>query len=341
MKKTIKMIGMACLLGAFAFAGSSCKKEKTDTTSIKVSVPQVEVTDVVGERAYIDYSDSNLMKWSKDDTIAIYNLNEDYTRSVRNPYKLVSGANTPNGYFSGDVMGELNEGFDGYYAFYPYSKVKNHAMGPRNSQTFDVPATQNYNVDCMDPTSLVMAVKGENILTGFNMDHIFGFINLRLKGTKAVEKIEVIDNEFPLSGTITLDIPYITDGTAFVLNNRCLELSNYLADYESVMEHIGEMCASMNYSAHGEGNTITLECGGVQLNAGDYTRFIVTLRPGALHHGFSGKVYYTDQTSETFNKYNYGHADYGYDTNPDGINTGRYPRRFCVRPGNLMNFTLN
>lgn len=308
-------------------------------------MPVVEEASADESRAYIDVNANNQLKWFRDDEIAFYNLAGEYSHSVRNVYTLTSGANTPDAYFTGDVMGELNEGFDGYYGFYPASKVVNHPIGPRNSQTFDVPNKQVIQAIpgdiLMDPTSLVMAVKGTGIMQHATMQHIFGFAGLKLKGTKAVEKIEVIDNEFPLSGTITLDIPYITDATAYVLNNRCLELSNYLADYETVINHIDEMCAAMNYSAHGEGNTITLECGGVQLNAGDYTRFIVTLRPGALHHGFSVKVYYTDQTSETFNKYNYGHADYGYATNPDGINTGRYPRRFCVRPGNLMNFTLN
>ena len=47
MKKTFKMIGMACLVGAFAFAGSSCKKNDTDTTSsFKVSLPAVEETTI-------------------------------------------------------------------------------------------------------------------------------------------------------------------------------------------------------------------------------------------------------------------------------------------------------
>lgn len=345
MKKTIKMIGMACLVGAFAFAGSSCKKEKTDTTSIKVSTPQVEVNNIDdGDRAYIDFlGDSEmLMRWSKDDTIAFYNLNEEYTRSIRNPYKLVSGANQPEAYFSGDVLGELNEGFDGYYGFYPYSKVKNHAIGPRNSQTFDVTATQNYVQDCMDPTTLVMAVKDDDIFDGFHMDHIFGFINLKLKGTKAVERIVVTDNEFPLNGYVTVDLPKVTYGQARLLRNSCDELADYQTTYSTAIERLNDVLSEehgVNYYGQQGYNganpyEMTLECGGVQLSS-EYTNFIMTLRPGALHQGFYVTVYYTDDTSETFNKYNYGHPGYLLGNYP------AYPRGFCVKPATLNNFKLN
>lgn len=357
MKKTIKMIGMACLLGAFAFAGSSCKKEKTEVTSIKVSVPQVEVIDIEGDRAYIDYFDNNLMKWSKDDTIAIYNLaeNEEYQRSIRNPYKLVSGANTPNGYFSGDDMGEImNTGFGqeidpevgevpGYYAFYPYSKVKNHPIGPRNSQTFDVPATQYYVENCMDPTSLVMAVKGTNILNGFMMDHIFGFINLRLKGTKAVERIVVTDNEFGLNGNITLDLSYMSYANARVLKNRCAEIADSGLDYYDIMSQVGLMLQNMNYTVGAGDNNMTLECGGVELNPNTPTNFIMTLRPGALHHGFTVTVYYTEGEPDVFNKFN-PQSDEWFSTPfaPGAdINSKPYPRGFCVQPGYILNFNLN
>ena len=50
MKKTIKMIGMACLVGALAFVGSSCKKNNTDnTSSIKLGLPTLEETSVMAK----------------------------------------------------------------------------------------------------------------------------------------------------------------------------------------------------------------------------------------------------------------------------------------------------
>lgn len=340
MKKTFRMIGMACLVGAFAFAGSSCKKEKTEVTSFKVTLPVVVEASVDEDRAYIDYNDGNQMKWYRDDEIAFYNLAENPEHSIRNVYTLANGANELEGYFTGDVMGELNEGFDGYYGFYPASKVVNHPLGARNSQTFDVPDKQLIRHDIpggilMDPQSLVMAVKGENIMTHFNMNHIFGFAGLKLKGDRVVDKIVVEDVEFPLSGTITLDIPYITYENAFVLDRRCEELSLYQADYDEVIRQIQLMTDAMNYSAQSTGNEMTLECGGVQLNPNEYTRFIMTLRPGALHHGFIVTVYYTEGEPDVINKFNPLSDEYGYNGQE------RYPRRFCIRPGRTMNYTLN
>lgn len=347
MKKTFRMIGMACLVGAFAFVGSSCKKEKTEVTSFRVSMPAVEEASIGGDRAYIDVNNGNKMKWYRDDQVVFYNLAEDYTHSVRNVYTLTSGANTPDGYFTGDVMGELNEGFDGYYGFYPASKVVNHPIGPRNSQTFDVPNKQVIQAIpgdiLMDPQSLVMALKGEGIMTSGTFRHIFGFAGLKLKGTRAVDKIVVEDNEFPLSGNVTLDIPYITDNTAVVLDDRCGELANSAYNYGNVLRNIHQMCDEMNYSAQSTGNTMTLECGGVQLNPNTPTRFIMTLRPGALHHGFTVTVYYTEGEPDVFHKFDYEHADWGFtpidDQHP--LNDQVCPRAFCIKPNTITNFSLN
>ena len=338
MKKTFKMIGMACLVGAFAFVGSSCKKNNTDTTSIKANMPALEENYIDGDRAYIDFNDGNKMKWSEGDQIAIYNLAENYTQSVRNIYTLISGANTTEGHFSGGVMGDLNEGFDGYYAFYPASMVVNHPIGPLNSQTFDIPATQNYHYNCMDPTSLVMAVKGELIMDHFRMKHIFGFADFKLKGTKKVKRIVVTDNQFPLNGDVTIDIPGVTYLFYDRLKNRILELADYHYDYSMTMLLLNTMLQNelLIYTSNPGDHTMTLECGnGVQLNPNTYTKFIMTLRPVALCQGFSVTVYYTDNTSETFNKFNPNHADYGYASNQ------ALPRAFCTKPGTINHFSLN
>ena len=341
MKKTVKMIGMACLVGAFAFAGSSCKKNNNDTTSIKVNMPGVEVSSVDGDRAYIDYGDGNKMKWSKDDQIMFYNLNEnDYRRSVRNVYTLYQGANDTLGYFNGGLMGDLM-GYGGYFAFYPASKVETHEIGPRNSQTFDVPDTQNYNVNRMDPTSLVMATKGENIIdNGFNLNHIFGFVNLKLKGTQKVEWISITDNELNLSGNITIDLPAVNATTLQGLVNIC---ADYTATWDSYM-------ATLNGYLHGDGGlnynsdpssdkTITLVCEDPVQLTNEYTNFYITLRPGCLGKGFVVKVKYEGEAEPVvYNKFNptvTGEGGWAYGA------YAQYPRAFCIKPGNAMNCKVN
>ena len=339
MKKTVKMIGMACLVGAFAFAGSSCKKNNNNNTSINVNMPRVEVSSVDGDRAYIDYFDGNIMKWSEDDQVMFYNLNSDYTKSVRNIYTIYDGVGTTGGYFNGGNMGAAQN--VGYYAFYPASMVVNHNIGSGNSQTFEVPASQNYNVNSMDPTSLVMAVKGFAPTEDFNLKHIFGFVNLRLKGTKCVDKIIITDNAFNLNGNITLDIPSITSTTAGTLETICDGLADYNVDYEMVWAQFNQMLTDMNYTSEPGDKTMTLDCSGVygvDLYPDNYTNFIFTLRPGALHQGFRVKVEYTDGSSDIFDKYNYGTQAY---EDVFGSEQSDFPRGFCVKPGYLMNYNVN
>jgi hypothetical protein len=337
MKKTIKMIGIACLVGAFAFVGSSCKKEKTDTASFKVNLSEVEDATLPGERAYIDYTDAMKMKWSKDDQIMFYNLRPDYRKTIRNVYTLYEGEDTQEGYFNGRVMGDLDPAFPGYYGFYPASKITTRRVGPNNSETFNVPAEQHYNEGTMDPTSLVMAVMGQNIMTqGFTMKHIFGFINLRLKGTKQVQSITITDKALNLVGDITLDIPAVNSTTLSGIVGIC---ADYTATWESYIATLNGYLhgdGGLNYISEPAGKTITLICDEpVQLNADEYTDFHISLRPGCLGKGFVVTVNYADTTSETFNQFDPTNAEWALGDYPE------YPRAFCILPGKRMNVPLN
>jgi hypothetical protein len=334
MKKTFKMLGMACLVGAFAFLGSSCKKEKTDTNSIRVALPTVEEEVIDGDRAYIDFSD-NTMRWTKDDQLMVYNLNKaDYTKSVRNVYTLYNGDGQTEGDFNGAVMGDdFGTDSDGIYAFYPASKVIGERVGPRNSETFQVLGEQTYNPGTMDPTSLVMAAKtgynGADVIAGsYRMKHIFGFVKLNLTGNRVVNSIEIIDNAFNLSGDITIDLPKVDP---VELSSMCNLLAG-TSTYSTVWEQINPMLEEMNYSSNGDGKTMTLTCEEpVQLTSTP-TPFIITLRPGALHKGFQVKVNY-EGGSYTINKYNPNHPEYGY------VGNAQLPRKFCVKPGVITTFS--
>ena len=340
MKKTVKMIGMALLLGAFAFVGSSCKKNNTDNTSLKVRMPGVEVVNDEGDRAYIDYNaEGNPMIWSKNDQIMFYNLNSTYTKSIRNVYTIYDGIGSTDGYFNGGVMGEAMD--LGFYGFYPASKVVNHPIGIRNSQTFDVPATQNYVENQMDPTSLVMACKGQAPVDGFNMEHIFGFANIRLKGTRTVQSVVIEDAKFNLNGNITIDIPAVNGP---VLNGLCQNLADYTADYAQTWGLINALLYGggdyqpLNYTSEPGDKTMTLDCGeGVQLNPTTPTNFVFTLRPGALHQGFTITVNYTEGEPDVITKYCPGTPAY---QQAFGNNAAR-PRGWCVLPGYLRNFSAN
>ena len=334
MKKTVKMIGMACLLGAFAFAGSSCKKNN-ETTSVQVSMPVVAETTVDAEKAYIDYYDDMQMKWSAGDEIMVYNLNSDYTQSEAEVYTLASGANTTVGNFHGDkaMSAEMDAG---YYVFYPASKVVNYPLGPNNTQTFEVPAEQTYNGETMDPTSLVMACKPTTgTFNEFNLDHIFGFIDVRLKGnTKSVQSVELTDNAFNLTGNVSLELPLVNRDNLLALQAAC---TNSTVTWEAYQATMISTLQAMGYTSEPTGKSITLNCGGVQLKASEYTHFIFSLRPGCLAKGFVVKVTYTDGTSEVVNKFNPESAAWHYASSP------QFPRGFSIMPGTIMRvgITLN
>jgi hypothetical protein len=333
MKKTFKMIGMACLLGAFAFAGSSCKKNDTDTTAVKMALPAVEETNIGEERAYIDWQDGRYMKWSKDDQVMFYNLNSDYTKSIRNVYTLYEGANTAVGHFHGNVMGDEQD--LGYYAFYPAQKVEDYPLGPRNSQRFDVPAEQHYNEGTMDPTSLVMAVNGWAPTDNFRFFHIFGFLKVRIKGTESVEWVKVTDNDFHLTGDVTLDIPEVDYS---LINGLVEECSNPAIAWPTYMADLQAYLAQINYIGHGTGKEVTLICDDpVQLNNDEFTDFFITLRPGALANGFVLTVKYENIADPVvYRQYDPTSEQWAYTDYYDIDHNQLYPRKFCIRPGNSM-----
>jgi len=358
MKKTIKMIGMACLVGALAFVGSSCKKNNTNnTSSIKLGLPTLEETSVDGERVYIEYSDlGNSTLWSRNDQVMYYNLKDDYTKSVRQVYTLYDGAGTSVAHFSGLPLGDVEEGAPGYFAFYPAEKVMNddndqfdNGIGPRNSQTFTVDSIQNYNANTMDPTSCVLAINGFAPEESFTFAHIFGFVRLKLKGAadKAVESISITDKSFSLTGKITVDLPAVNS----VKLNR---LVNMMHDATYTYDEINAQLLpylytdedGLHYNSEPTGKTVKLECGGVQLNPDNYTDFYITLRPGSLGNGFVVTVKYTDGTQEVFRRCDPEAQEWGFDPAQTGhyvpgTTIPMFPRYFTVLPGTVLGIRLN
>lgn len=341
MKKTFKMIGMACLLGAFAFGGSSCKKNNTDTTSFKVNLPSVEEITIGEDRAYIDWNDGRYMKWSREDRVMFYNLNgSDYTKSIRNVYSLYEGAGSTHGHFSGGVMGDAQD--PGYFAFYPAEKVENYPLGPGNSQKFDVPAVQHYNEGTMDATSLVMAAKEWAPIEDVTFKHIFGFIKVRIKGTQKVEWVSVTDKTFNLAGDVTIDLPGVDSEELDRLINLCHGRPDL--DFNSVyMAQLNTYLHSINYEGNGTSKTITLICDDpVQLTNDEYTDFFITLRPGALATGFTVSVKYEGVAQpQEFTQFDPEASNWAYGTYMYAPNVHRYPRQFTIKPGYSMGARLN
>lgn len=329
-------------MGAIAFLGSSCKKNQDTVASADVNLAAVNDAGTFGQgsRAYIDYFDGNKMKWSAGDQLMIYNLDNDWTKSKREVFTLQTGEGTTSGKFVGNNLGDaLGIGFR---VFYPASKVVNHELGKNNSQTFDVPATQNYAKDCMDPTSLVMACTTGAVHSNFQMQHIFGFANIRIAdlrtgGPKKVKSVEVTDNFFNLNGNITADLPGVESEVLSGLINQCAA-ANTDAAFNAYMTALTSYLHEINYTSEPGTKTITLNCptDGVQLSNTEYTNFVITLRPGSLSKGFDVKINFTDETAVEFHGFNPNYPT----AYVNWVGTTITPNLFCTMPGNILNFNV-
>ena len=111
--------------------------------------------------------------------------------------------------------------------------------------------------------------------------------------------------------------------------------TNSTVTWEAYQATMISTLQAMGYTSEPTGKSITLNCGGVQLNNSTPTHFIISLRPGALAKGFVVNVTYTDSTVDVINKFNPESADWAYGAYP------QYPRGFAVCPSNMLRVKLN
>ena len=225
MKKTNKLFLSMCVAGSFALLFGSCKKE--DAKVVTVNLPAFE--EEVDSRAYIDFANGNTFMWNANDEIVVYNLDLNGATSEKAIYATNADAEgrarADFSYKSGD---QITAKKYGYFAFYPVSKVADGPLGNENRETFTVTDTQTYTIDpssqtpTVDPEAMALACDFNSMEEGFSLKPIFGNLRLRLTGNGAVTKIEVIDNRYNLSGTVSMKLHEVTMGqfsdiqTAFI-----------------------------------------------------------------------------------------------------------------------------
>ena len=311
MKKTFRVIGMICFVGAFAAMISSCKKDDAQKT-IMVGLPQFEeaIGDLdEGGRAYIDFSDANKFKWNANDQIMVYNLDaQDGRNTVKAIYS--TGADA-EGQTSARFKGaELGSKKDRFFIFYPVSKIKNGTaqLDEDNFEEFTVPATQEYtkagNNPIVDPTSLAAACEVSSLSNQFTLKHIFGVCRLKLKGTKAVRSIVLHDNAMALTGNVTMMLSKVEmDRFSTLLEQYTLVQDGQAELNSTFLENWNQYRTELGYSAEASGNDITLNCPDVQLSSTTQTPFYISVRPGAFIKGFTITVNFADGSSATINNY--------------------------------------
>ena len=322
MKKTNRIFCMACLVGAMAFVASSCKKQE-EKSATNINLPGFE--EVVGDvnetdRAYLDFTDGNKFKWNNNDEIMVYNLNEsDGTKTEKAIYATDGNAEgKTNSIFHYNRGTQFTTPQGHYFMFYPVSKVATGTDGldKDNYETFTVAATQNYTLDAndnpvLDPTSMGMACEVGSLNESFTLKHIFGVCRLRLKGVKAVERIEIEDNSFGLAGNVSMKLHEVNMNTFSEMMNNYLLANPDGTLNPSFVSQWNSYRTTLGYNVSNVSKKITLNCitdatpTGVQLVKTAQTLFYFGVRPGAFIRGFKATVYFTDNTSVEVNNYNY------------------------------------
>jgi len=311
MKKMNKIVGMLCMTALLAVFASSCKKDNTNAmSSFDCTLPAIEgESGLEDSRAYVDMV-ANKIKWAKGDQVMVYTFDEDYTNSqsaVFSDANLTTGATVAH--FSGTA---LEEGSYGYFVFYPADKAGTE-ISEGNRVTFTVEELQEAgDVDLfegtnyagrifMDPQGVVAASTCDANANG-TLKHIFGFANVRIKDTgnsgKAVKSVAIMDSQMHLTGSISLEIPMLTDD---ILNGMKALGVNYKANgnAETYASVLNEYLHTIGYVSTPSGNEVKLATPDVQINSA-YKFFLMPLRPGALMKGFTVTLTYSDDTSEEF-----------------------------------------
>lgn len=317
MKKTYRLFGMMFLAGAMVFA-TSCNKENNNAEKATITLPDFE--EVLGEpseaeRAYIDFNDGKSFKWNANDEVMIYNLDAtDGTNTEIAKYQTDASAQGKKtatfAYEEGTAFGAKK---DHYFVFYPVSKIvnNNYTLDGDNYQEFVVDSVQNFtkvgSQITVDPKGLASACEVNTLNDQFLLKHIFGVFRLKLKGTKKVSRIEVVDNSFSLTGSTFMKLHEVNmNRFSSLMNQYTLSGTDLNPAFVSAWNTYK---AELNYTTQPLGKKMILDCttydaDGVQLNNSTQTLFYIGMRPGALIKGFVINVYFSDGTSTTITKYN-------------------------------------
>lgn len=304
MKKVVRILGLACMAGLLVF--TACKK-KENTSSVNVTIPQMKVVTLDGERAYLN--EDWEFTWNQNDEICVYNLSDQFDESTMQIFHNTTGE-SHSATFAGPEVG--NKKTYGYFYFYPTTMASCdlEELANDNRQTFTVAPTQhfeaywteNHEISQVDASQMPMAINTNDIHEHSQLRHMFGIAQFTLKGKRntvvEVGSITLTDNHFNLWGSASLKLHEVdTLQLQQVWQEYVEEDPNFAADYDSyIIQTLGWL------PNNDGGKSITLNClnptvvdpevigenGGVVLKTGNNkTEFNFMLRPLALACGFT------------------------------------------------------
>ena len=160
----------------------------------------------------------------------------------------------------------------------------------------------------MDPTSFVGAATCDVIEPNVvaNLQHIFGYINVRVKDTrnsgKKLNSVTITDSNMHLTGSMSILIPALKSADLDAMKTLGV---NYKANgnADAYWTEMNNRLHEIGYMPNGTGYSVTLDCSaanGVTIN-NSYKFFLMPLRPGALMDNFTVTLTYTDGTTREVN----------------------------------------
>ena len=327
-----RILLVACVLAAVAFLATSCKKnEEKASALITTSALQADNDD----RVYIDFSDSNRLKWNGGDRIMVYNFNLQKPKRTEvvewRAGREAEGQTTA--WFEGPFVSPPQSD-EGLHFIYP-AQMTSSSVDDENRITITVDDMQRYTelktannsiITTIQPGTLFQWAQSEN--KDFSLNSVFGVARIYMVGNKEVAKIELDDNDRSLAGSAKLSLP---DFDLATLVAYFQAYKNGAISYLDLYDYLSDM---LSYYPMPTGYTMTLNCAnytnangvvqtGVQLTNPDPKSFFIVLRPGALSKGFTVRVYFTDHTGVTIDQY----------ANTDYLEN---PRKFCIIPGRIQ-----
>ena len=338
MKKVIRTVGLASMATLLVFASSCKKDEGNGDVTLKANIPQMELVNVDGERAYID--EDYLFNWNEHDQIRVYNLSADATKSSSAVFNNVSGEGY-TAYFAGPSVGRKKE--LGYFIAYPASRTAGEPdeLEIENRETFTLAETQSFACyvsaahpfSMIDGTSMLMALKTDNLNQDLTLHHVCGMSRIGLHARNGqdvyVKRVAVTDNTFNLTGTAQVKVPAVNTDQLRNLIDEFIAGDD--AAYANRFQEY--VINTLGYNAHPTGKTITMEClvdgAPVRLETGtNNTYFNFMLRPIAFGNGFTVEVTLCDaagNNEQTLTIDRWAQPNRAYAAKPGVIKTFNYP----------------
>jgi hypothetical protein len=314
MKKVTQIIGMMSMVALLAIGASSCKKDNTKVVSaFDFNLPAIEGESGIESKAYLDMI-AGQMRWYDGDAMMIYSIDEDWTKSRACWYNAeesnITGA--AQAHFVGAPM---EEGSEGFFAFYPASKASTE-ITEGNRATFNVGATQTHVTDLfantsrpgmifMDPTGFVGAATCDGIVPNVsaNLKHIFGYINVRVRDNAnrgwKVKSVTIKDSNLHLTGSMSIEIPALKSADLDGMRQLGVNYKNN-GNADTYWSEMNSRLQAIGYMANGTGNEVTLDCSaanGIPIYT-SYKYFLIPIRPGALMDNFSVTLKFSDDTHD-------------------------------------------